>query len=156
MMPMPSYVPTNVYGSMAVYDPNVKGPQQTRNLPNAAAKRDAIGELVTKYLGQQVAIINIRNNDLMTVEFENVPDWRYALRGRVWATHLLFGDWRIATEEDKKQYALKAAAEKQRIAKMEAERLASAAGQMFKDMASAAKTINEMNAETEATTGKKK
>ena len=142
---MPSYVPTNVYGSMAVYDPNVKGPQQTRNLPNAAAKRDAIGELVTKYLGQQVAIINIRNNDLMTVEFENVPDWKYALRGRVWATHLLFGDWRIATEEDKKQYAQKSAAEKQRLAKMEAERLSSAAGLMFKDMAEAAKTISDMS-----------
>jgi len=143
---MKNFTPTNVYGSMTAYDPNSTDKNKQQTMGSREEKNLKILDLVTKYLGQQVKVVNMRSGEVFAVEFEDVRDARYAIRGRVWATHLIFGELRIATPEDIARSEAKMLAEKSRIAKMEGERLATAASHMFKEMSETARTINESNA----------
>ena len=142
---MKTFTPPNVYGSMTAYDPATKDRNQQQTMGSREEKNRKILELTQKYIGQQIKVVNMRSGEVFSVEFEDVQDARYAIRGRVWATHLIFGELRLATAEDIKNSEAKMLAEKSRLAKMEGERLATAASHMFKEMSETARTINDAN-----------
>ena len=130
--------PLNVFTSQVCYDHTSKSREAFTVITDAKARNMKVVELMNKYDGQVLAVVNIRTNE---VRNWLITGWA----GRVHITHLLFGDWRIAEPADIARHAEKNKSELERITKAEAKRLAVASGLVMKEMAGTAAAITRLN-----------
>lgn len=131
-------VPLNVFTSQVCYDHTSKSREAFTVITDAKARNMKVVELMNKYAGQVVPVVNITSGQ--------VRNWQIAgWSGRVHCMHLLFGEWRFATAEDIAKQGAKDQAELERITKAEARRLAVASGLVMTEMAGTAAAITRLN-----------
>ena len=150
-IPQRRTLPLNPNGSMRAYDPHSKDLNDYTDVADLAEKNQMIIKFVEDHWGQTLDLVNIKDGRIQPVYFGPTgPDAGLqtparATAARAWATYVLFGTWRIASEEDIAKDDEKSRIEHARLTAIEAKRMAKAAGLMFKEVSEAAGAIVKHN-----------
>lgn len=138
--------PRNVFASTGIKDPAKRDDAETQ--VDSKTKAEMILALASKYLGQQIQIVNIKNGRLETIDCVNIGSFSKPLPDaacRVWFTHILCGDWRVANADDVKQAEAKDAVIRERNAKRAAIAQGMKTGAFFKETFHAAQAVEKFN-----------
>ena len=132
-----------------MYDPLGNDLNKYTDLKSRKAKNNLVVKMWQEYGGKIIKAVHLQTGEVR--EFEIPPQGSVKGRmGRVNIIYLLFGDWRIATPEQVAKQEKLNRDKAMAIAEKEAARLGGASGLIFREMATAAKVITDLNAATVA------
>lgn len=132
----------NPHTSMIFHDPNSKDMNQFRQV-NSLEKTQLIKHYLELWKGQQLHVVNVLSGEVRVWEMSKDPWGKPTRHARVNTIHLLFGNWRIASQEDIDRQNAKDKAKAELAARIEAQKAATKANIMFSELTKASQSIQD-------------
>ncbi len=136
----------NPHRSTVYHDPASRDFNKYENL-NTREKAVKIDEYCKKWVGQAFHVIQIQTGEVRHWHFPwNVQRNGCTRHARTNVVHLLFGNWRVATEAEIKKSDAENLVKSDHIALVEARKAAKKAGLIDRDLQNASQAVNTFNA----------